>query len=71
MFEMSNTSIYLIIFGIICYVAFVTIQGFGNFKKTSGSSETFFSADRGISPVVLVFSTAVSVFSGLQIVDIR
>lgn len=67
MFEMSNTSTYLIIFGIMCYVAFVTIQGFGNFKKTSGSSEAFFSADRGISPVVLVFSTAVSVFSGLTI----
>ena len=41
MFEMSNTSTYLIIFGIICYVAFVTIQGFGNFKKTSSSSEAF------------------------------
>lgn len=48
------------------YGIFMIAQGMSNFKKTSGSSETFYNADRGVNSFMLVCSTAVSVFSGLS-----
>ena len=47
------------------YGVFMVVQGMSNFRKTSGSTETFLAADRGVNPFMLVCSTAVSVFSGL------
>jgi len=48
------------------YGIFMIIQGMSGFKKTSGSTETFYNADRGVNSFMLVCSTAVSVFSGLS-----
>lgn len=48
------------------YGIFMVGQGVSNFKKTSGSTETFYNADRGVNSFMLVCSTAVSVFSGLS-----
>ena len=47
------------------YGIFMVVQGLANYRKTSGSTETFYNADRGVSTFMLVCSTAVSVFSGL------
>lgn len=47
------------------YGIFMIIQGLSNYRKTSGSTETFYNADRGVNTFMLVCSTAVSVFSGL------
>ncbi len=64
-YDLSQMAKVLIVLGILAYVVFMTCQGMLNYKKTSKSSEAFFSADRGINPFVLVCSTAISVFSGL------
>lgn len=48
------------------YGIFMVLQGLSSFKATSGSTETFYAADRGVSTFMLVCSTAVSVFSGLS-----
>ena len=54
-----------IIIGIMAYAAFMVFHGFSNFRATSKSAESFFNADRGVSSLVLVATTAISVFSGL------
>lgn len=54
-----------IIIGVMAYAAFMVFHGFSNFKATSKSAESFFNADRGVSSIVLVATTAISVFSGL------
>lgn len=59
-----NASV-LIIIGILIYGLLLLSQGFMSFKKTSKSSEAFFTADRGINPFVLLATTAISVFSAL------
>lgn len=55
----------LIIMGILLYSGFLIWHGFRSFKATSKSSEAFFTADRGVSPFVLLATTAISVFSAL------
>ena len=55
-----------IIFGIFAYALFMVFHGFSNFKQTSKSAESFFNADRGVSPFVLICTTAISVYSGLS-----
>lgn len=62
---MSNTSITLIIVGILTYAIFIIWHGFRSFKSTSASAEKFFTADRGLNPFVLICTTAISVFSAL------
>ena len=54
-----------IIVGILAYSAFMTWHGMSMFRATSKSSESFFSADRGVNPFVLLCTTCISVFSGL------
>lgn len=61
---MSSTT--WIIIGIFAYAAFMVFHGFSNFKQTSKSAESFFNADRGVSPFVLICTTAISVYSGLS-----
>ena len=56
------------VFCLVCcgaYGSFMIIQGLANYRQISGSTETFYNADRGVSTFMLVCSTAVSVFSGL------
>ncbi len=60
-----NTYALLCILACGAYGIFMVIQGLSNYRKTSGSVETFYNADRGVSTFMLVCSTAVSVFSGL------
>ncbi|MEN1969835.1 sodium:solute symporter family protein [Lentibacillus sp. N15] len=55
----------LIIIGVLIYGAILVSHGFRSFKATSKSSEAFFTADRGINPLVLLATTAISVFSAL------
>lgn len=57
---------YWMIIGILGYAAFMVFHGFSNFKQTSKSAESFFNADRGVSPFVLICTTAISVYSGLS-----
>lgn len=62
---MSTHAIFVLAFCGI-YGIFMVYQGLSNYKKTSGSTETFYNADRGVNSFMLVCSTAVSVFSGLS-----
>lgn len=55
----------LMIIGILTYCCVLVWHGFRSFKATSASSESFFSANRGINPFVLLATTAISVFSAL------
>ncbi|WHY72674.1 sodium:solute symporter family protein [Fictibacillus enclensis] len=59
-----STSVWIII-GVLVYSAFILYHGMKSFKETSKSSESFFSADRGVNPFVLLATTAISVFSAL------
>lgn len=59
-----NASVLMMI-GILLYGSFLVYHGFRSFKETSKSSEAFFTADRGINPIVLLATTAISVFSAL------
>lgn len=61
---MNKYAIWVMIFCGL-YSIFMVVQGLSNYKKTSGSQETFYNADRGVNTFMLVCSTAVSVFSGL------
>ena len=60
-------NMYAVFTLVLCgvYGVFMVIQGLANYRKTSGSTETFYNADRGVNTFMLVCSTAVSVFSGL------
>ncbi|MCI8645191.1 MAG: sodium:solute symporter family protein [Firmicutes bacterium] len=60
------SSVTWIIIGILAYALFMVFHGFSNFKQTSKSAESFFNADRGVSPFVLICTTAISVYSGLS-----
>ncbi|NGP46650.1 sodium:solute symporter family protein [Bacillaceae bacterium SIJ1] len=55
----------LIVVGILLYSGVLVYHGFRSFKETSKSSESFFTADRGVNPFVLLATTAISVFSAL------
>ena len=55
-----------IIIGIFAYALFMVWHGFSNFRETSKSAESFFNADRGVTPFVLICTTAISVYSGLS-----
>lgn len=55
-----------IIVGLVLYACFMTYHGMSMFKATSKSQETFFTADRGVSPFVLLCTTIISIFSGLS-----
>lgn len=60
-------NMYAVLVLLLCgvYGVFMIVQGLANYRKTSGSTETFYNADRGVNTFMLVCSTAVSVFSGL------
>ncbi|WP_408008424.1 sodium:solute symporter family protein [Pseudalkalibacillus sp. A8] len=55
----------MIIIGILIYAGILVFHGFKSFKTTGKSSEAFFTADRGVNPLVLLATTAISVFSAL------
>lgn len=55
----------LISIGILIYSIFIVFHGFKTFKTTSKSSESFFTANRGLNPFILLCTTSISVFSAL------
>ena len=55
-----------IIIGIFAYALYMVWHGFSNFRESSKSAESFFNADRGVTPFVLICTTAISVYSGLS-----
>ncbi len=59
-----NSSV-LIIIGILVYAAFMVWHGFHTFRTTKQDSESYFTADRGVNPFILLCTTSISIFSGL------